>query len=91
MDGGTMDRKRFLQAAGLGLLAGCAGERPRGGGEPEYAYPRALEPSVIAPERSIELMAEIARRHGPRAVVWSSRLFWHELCTNFGVNRPGRP
>ncbi len=31
--GGMIDRKRFLQAAGLGLLAGCAGERGSRGGE----------------------------------------------------------
>lgn len=34
------------------------------------AYPRALEAATIAPERAMELMAAIARRHGPRAVVW---------------------
>ncbi len=34
MKSGSIDRKQFLQAAGLGLLAGCAGERPPGADEP---------------------------------------------------------
>jgi hypothetical protein len=33
-------------------------------------YPRALEPSVIAAERSVALVRELANRYGPRAVVW---------------------
>lgn len=33
-------------------------------------YPRALESSVIEVERSASLMTELARAHGPRAVVW---------------------
>jgi len=33
-------------------------------------YPRALETSVIEVERSLSLMKELARTHGPRAVVW---------------------
>ncbi|OAN50265.1 DNA repair photolyase [Paramagnetospirillum marisnigri] len=33
-------------------------------------YPRALESSVIEPDRSVALMAGLAARHGPRAVVW---------------------
>ena len=33
MESGSIDRKQFLQAAGLGLLAGCAGEGASRGGE----------------------------------------------------------
>lgn len=48
MKSGSIDRKRFLQAAGLGLLAGCAGERSRSGepgGEPAEAR-AALDPPL---------------------------------------------
>ncbi|EME70166.1 hypothetical protein H261_09537 [Paramagnetospirillum caucaseum] len=50
-------------------------------------YPRALESSVIEVERSLSLMAEIAKTHGPRVVVWRydpilasslTPLDWHE-------------
>ncbi|HEY0522226.1 MAG TPA: DUF1848 domain-containing protein, partial [Stellaceae bacterium] len=34
------------------------------------AYPRALESSVIAPERAVAQIRELAARFGPRAVVW---------------------
>jgi len=34
------------------------------------AYPQALETSVIAAERSLALIAQVARDYGPRAVVW---------------------
>ena len=34
------------------------------------AYPRSLETSVISAERSLALIAEVAARYGPRAVVW---------------------
>ncbi len=34
MEGRGMNRKQFLRAAGLGVLAGCAGERSQGGAEP---------------------------------------------------------
>ena len=33
-------------------------------------YPRALEASVLPPERSVALVGEIHRRYGPRAAVW---------------------
>ncbi|MGE5505822.1 MAG: DUF1848 domain-containing protein [Actinomycetota bacterium] len=33
-------------------------------------YPRALETSVIEPERSVALIRAVAERHGPRAAVW---------------------
>ncbi len=33
-------------------------------------YPRALETSVVAPERAIEDIAELAARYGPRVAVW---------------------
>jgi hypothetical protein len=33
-------------------------------------YPRALERSVIAPARSLDLIAELAAGHGPRVAVW---------------------
>jgi len=33
-------------------------------------YPRALDVSVIPPERALTAMAELRRRFGPRAVVW---------------------
>lgn len=49
MRSGSIDRKRFLQAAGLGLFAGCAGERSQGGAEPdsESAEARAaLDPPI---------------------------------------------
>ena len=34
------------------------------------AYPRTLEASVIAAERSVALIARVAADYGPRAVVW---------------------
>ena len=33
-------------------------------------YPRALEPSVVEPRRSIAEIRRIARRHGARTVIW---------------------
>ncbi len=33
-------------------------------------YPRELEPSVVAAERAVALVRDLARRHGPRVVVW---------------------
>lgn len=33
-------------------------------------YPRALEEAVIAPARALTAMRAVARRHGPRALVW---------------------
>ena len=33
-------------------------------------YPRALEASVLPPERSVALVGEIHRQYGPRAAVW---------------------
>jgi hypothetical protein len=33
-------------------------------------YPRALEPSVIDPDRAIAALADIRRLYGPRAAVW---------------------
>ena len=33
-------------------------------------YPRALETSVLPPERSVALIRDLADRYGPRAVVW---------------------
>ena len=33
-------------------------------------YPRELETSVVAAERAVALVRDLARRHGPRAVVW---------------------
>ncbi len=33
-------------------------------------YPRALERSVLPARRSVAMVAELARRYGPRAVVW---------------------
>ncbi len=44
-----MNRKQFLQATGLGLLAGCAGERSQGGAEPGSepgGAPPALNPPL---------------------------------------------
>ncbi len=34
------------------------------------AYPRALEPSVVAPGRAIESLHELARHYGPATCVW---------------------
>ena len=33
-------------------------------------YPRPLEASVLAPERAVALIEDLARRYGPRAAVW---------------------
>jgi hypothetical protein len=33
-------------------------------------YPRALEAGVVETERAVAVMAELAARHGPRALVW---------------------
>ncbi|BAE53203.1 DUF1848 domain-containing protein [Paramagnetospirillum magneticum] len=50
-------------------------------------YPRALESSVIEVERSLALMSDLARAHGPRVVAWrydpilatsATPLDWHE-------------
>lgn len=33
-------------------------------------YPRALDRAVVAPERAVDALAEVAGRYGPRAAVW---------------------
>ncbi|MDE2784629.1 MAG: sugar phosphate isomerase/epimerase [Gemmatimonadota bacterium] len=49
MKSGSIDRKRFLQVAGLGLLAGCAGEGASRGGEQGEAGTAAGARRTLAP------------------------------------------
>lgn len=49
MNGGSMDRKHFLQAAGLGLLAACARDGNGGGGEDAAARAAAPQASLDPP------------------------------------------
>ena len=48
MNGGSMDRKHFLQAAGLGLLAACARDGAGGGGE-DAAAGAAMPQTTLTP------------------------------------------